>query len=92
MIKINDNLNKNCNFKESILIMDTAADQCTCGGSAWIVLHDTGKKAQCCGYLVGQKGATLPIVSAITCVEAEGHDPCLFPNESSLLSWKRGTD
>ena len=78
MIKINDNLNKNCNFKESILIMDTAADQCTCGGSAWIVLHDTGKKAQCCGYLVGQKGATLPIVSAITCVEAEGHDPCLF--------------
>ena len=76
--KIIYNLNENHSFEESILIMDTAADQCTCGGSAWIVLHDTGKRVQCSGYLVGQKCTPLPIVSAITCVEAEGHDPCLF--------------
>ena len=58
--------------------MDTAADQCTCGGSAWIVLHDTGEKAICNGYLVGQKGETLPIVSAVTCVEVKNNEPCLF--------------
>ena len=67
--------------KESILIVDTAADQCTCGGPAWTVLHDTGDKIQCNGYLKGNganEGPVLPLVSAITCVDVEGEDPYLF--------------
>ena len=37
------------NYKpsRSILIIDTAADQCTCGGNAWIVLDKTGEEIRC---------------------------------------------
>ena len=30
--------------RPSIIIIDTGADQCTCGGSAWIPVYDTGDK------------------------------------------------
>ena len=30
-----------------ILIMDTGADQCTCGGPAWVVLDSTGEEVRC---------------------------------------------
>ena len=43
------------------------------------MLHDTGLKVQCDGYLKGQgDGPVLPLVTAITCVELEGEDPILF--------------
>ena len=61
--------------------MDTAADQCTCGGPAWIILHDTGDKLQCNGYLKGEgnnQGPILPLVTAVTCVETEGEEPILL--------------
>jgi len=32
--------------EQSILIMDTGADQCTCVGNAWIQVHNTGEKVQ----------------------------------------------
>ena len=36
--------------------MDTAADQCTCGGPAWIVLEERGKSVIFNGYLKGNNG------------------------------------
>ena len=67
------------NNNNSILIVDTAADQCTCGGPTCKVLHDTGNKVQCNGYLrENEEGMILPLVTAITCVEIEGQEPILF--------------
>jgi len=63
------------------LIVDTAADQCTFGGPAWKILHDTGSKIQCNGYLKGddyENGPLLPLVSAITVVEIKDEDPFLL--------------
>ena len=63
------------------MIVDTAADQCTCGGPAWKILHDTGSKIQCNGYLKGdnyENGPLLPLVSAITVVEIKDEDPFLL--------------
>ena len=57
--------------KQSILIVDSAADQCTCGGPAWIMLEETGQEVRCNGYLKGKEGfhgPVLPIVNAVTCV------------------------
>ena len=60
---------------DSILIMDTGADQCTCGGSAWTVLEYTGEMVRCDGYIKdGSAGPTLPIVSAVTCVTPREND------------------
>ena len=56
---------------DSILIIDTAANQCTCGGLAWTILDLTGEEVRCDGYIKGKDrmtGPTLPIVSAATCV------------------------
>ena len=68
--------------QDSILIIDTGADQCTCGGNAWKVLHDTGEKVTCNNYIVTEKEQvplTLPIVSAMTCIVPED------PNEEPIL-------
>ena len=57
--------------------MDTAADQCMCGGPAWHVLNETGEKIRCNGYLKGKhvlNGPLLPLVSAITCVQVENEE------------------
>jgi len=76
--KINDVEKQN---DESILIVDTTTDQCTCGGTAWVILHDTGTKIQCNGYLKGQdsdEGPLLPVVTAVTCVVIDGQEPFLM--------------
>ena len=60
------------------MIIDTAADQCTCGGSAWIVLENTGQEVRCDGYIRGKNGTPgpiLPIVSAATCITPRDGDP-----------------
>ena len=60
--------------------MDTAADQCSCGGPEWVVVDVTDEEVICNGYLKGKKagpGSVLPIVSAITCL--------VVPNEESFL-------
>ena len=80
--KINDvNINKNELAQSSMLIMDTAADQCTCGGNAWIVTNVTGEEIQCNGYIKNDQkphGHTLPVVSAITCVKMNGSEPSFY--------------
>ena len=51
--------------------MDTTANQCTCGGTAWEILEKTGEEVRCDGYIKGENvmtGPILPIVSAATCV------------------------
>ena len=61
--------------------MDTAADQCTCGGPAWYVLNKNGENVKCNGYLKGQHkfdGPSLPLVSALTCVEIDNEEPILL--------------
>ena len=66
---------------ESILIMDTGADQCTCGGMAWIPVHDTGETVRCNGYYQGDgatKGPIVPIMSVVTCVNIPGEEPFLM--------------
>ncbi len=68
-------------IKKSILIFDSAADQCTCGGPAWIVLDTTGQEVRCNGYLKGENGFNgpiLPIVHAVTCAKIEGQEPILL--------------
>ena len=68
-------------LRQDILIIDTAADQCTCGGPAWSVLYETGEKVKCNGYMKGEfefSGPSLPLVSAITCVEVENESPFLL--------------
>ena len=66
--------------------MDTAADQCTCGGMAWVVLDETGDQVRCDGYLKGENqmvGPVLPIVSAATCVvQNEGESFILIVNQA----------
>ena len=55
MVKLRRNdFGENDKPSSSILIIDTAADQCTCGGSAWIVLDKTGEEIRCNGYLKGK--------------------------------------
>jgi len=55
--------------------MDTGADQCTCGGTAWTVLDYTGEMVRCDGYIRnGSVGPTLPVVSAVTCVTPKDND------------------
>ena len=99
------NVNSNRNTKlneielnnETILIVDSAADQCTCAGPAWKVLHDTGNKILCNGYLSNKEegeGQVLPVVSAVTCVEAEDgevflllvNQACYFEGENKWES------
>ena len=66
---------------QSILIMDTGANQCTCGGSAWIPAHDTGDKVQCNGYYQGvgaTEGPIVPILSVVMCAELQGEEPFLL--------------
>ena len=61
--------------------MDTAADQCSCGGPGWVVLDMTGENVTCNGYLKGNTSTTgtiLPIVSAVTCVTAPNEEPFLL--------------
>ena len=73
--------NNNTIVNNSILIVDTAADQSTCGGPAWTVIEDTGTTLQCSGYLKGDQiteAQKLPVVSAITCVEPDEGQPFLF--------------
>ena len=81
MNKINNN-DKNINEpNNSILIMDTGADQSTCGGKAWIQLFDTGEKVRCNGYYTGdkaQEGPIVPIMSLVTCIEVPGEEPVLL--------------
>ena len=74
----NEKLN---NINRSILIVDSAADQCTCGGPAWIVLEKTGQEVRCNGYLKGKNGfhgPILPIVNAVTCVDVPSQEPFLL--------------
>ena len=55
MVKLRRNeFHENDKPSSSILIIDTAANQCTCGGSAWIVLDKTGEEIRCNGYLKGK--------------------------------------
>ena len=57
--------------EDCVLIMDTGADQCTCGGAAWNILDHTGEEIRCDGYLKGQSGCigpTVQVVSAVICV------------------------
>ena len=64
-----------------MLIMDTAADQCTCGGSAWIITNVTGEEIKCNGYIKNNdenQGHILPVVSAITCVRLKDADPFIL--------------
>ena len=78
MDKININ---NTPTDESILIVDTAADQSTCGGPAWTVIEDTGTTLQCSGYMKWEQeneGKKLPVLSAITCVEVDNDEPFLI--------------
>ena len=66
---------------DSIIIFDTGADQCSIGGPAWTILHDTGDKVKCNGYLKGeyaQNGPVLPIVSGVTCVKQNDGDDFLI--------------
>ena len=61
--------------------MDTAADQCSCGGPGWVVLDMTGENVTCNGYLkenTSTIGTILPIVSAVTCVTAPNEEPFLL--------------
>lgn len=61
--------------------MDTAADQCTCGGDAWIVTDTTGENVRCNGYIKNNdnpNGFVLPIVSAATCVRMKNEDPFIL--------------
>ena len=79
-----------------ILIMDTGADQCTCGGPAWIVLDSTGEEVRCNGWMKGDEkiGRILPIVSAVTCVDMGNGDPfilvmhqaCYYDNPDQIES------
>lgn len=58
---------------KAILIFDTGADQCSIGGPAWSIVHETGDEVKCNGYLKGeyaQDGPVLPIVSGMTCVKS----------------------
>ena len=76
-----DNKRKSSDTKRSILIVDSAADQCTCGGPAWIVLEKTGQEVRCNGYLKGKDGfhgPILPIVNAVTCVDIPSQEPFLL--------------
>ena len=68
-------------MKKSILIVDTGADQTTCGGNVWIPLHDTGERVRCNGYYQGegsQEGPIVPIMSVVTCVDSPGMEPLLL--------------
>jgi len=61
--------------------MDTAADQCTCGGPAWVVLSKTGQEVRCDGYIKGKSqmvGPILPIVSAATYVMPRDSEPFIM--------------
>ena len=63
------------------MIVDSAADQCTCAGPAWKVIYDTGNRIMCSGYISGNEndeGKILPVVSAVTCVEMEGDEAFLL--------------
>ena len=56
------------------MIFDTGADQCSIGGPAWDIIHETGDQVKCNGCLKeenAQDGPVLPIVSGITCVRQE---------------------
>ena len=78
----NENLTTSAN---QILIVDSGADQCTVGGPAWVILHDTGNKIKCNGYLKGEskfEGPILPIVTAVTCVDINGESFLLMMNQT----------
>ena len=86
IIRRNKNNNKKylttkSSLRQDILITDTAADQCTCGGPVWYVLNETGERVKCNGYMKGEfeySGPSLPLVSAITCVELQDEPPFLL--------------
>ena len=66
---------------DAILIFDTGADQCSIGGKAWDIIHETGEEVRCNGYLKGeyaQDGPVLPIVSGMTCVNPPSGENFLF--------------
>ena len=77
---IHDNNTKNAN-KNSILIIDTGADQSTVGGNAWIKVYDTGNKIKCNSFYQGKdskEGPTVPVMLVITCMETPGEEPILL--------------
>ena len=82
MNKINNDDNNNRTSKNnSILIMDTGADQSTCGGSAWIPIFDTGERVRCNGYYQGKdakQGPIVPIMSLVTCIDNPNEEPVLL--------------
>ena len=61
--------------------MDTAADQCTCGGNAWEILEETGEEVRCNGYVKdpnNPSGRIMKIVSAATCVMPVNDQPFIL--------------
>ena len=80
--KINNfNGNNSELINSSMLIMDTTADQYTCGGNAWIVTNVTGEEIRCNGYIRNNKepqGHILPVVLAITCVQTKDSEPFIL--------------
>ena len=69
------------NNLDSILIVDSGADQCTCGGPAWVIIETTGEEVHCNGYLKGKSGVEgpiLPIVNVVTCVHLKDEEPFLL--------------
>ena len=80
----------NRNNDDCILIIDTAADQCTCGGEAWTVLDQTGDQVRCDGFIKGKDhmiGPILPIVTAATCVvQNDGNNFILIMNQACYYS------
>ena len=62
------------------MIVDSVADQCTCGDPAWVVFEKTGQEVRCNGYFKGKDGfhgPILTIVNAVTCVD--------IPSQESFL-------
>ena len=97
MVDIEDKINYNdATYNQSILIVDTAADQSTCGGPAWVVIEDTGKTLQCSGYIRDRQetgGRELPVVSALTCAEVDnGESFLILMNQACYYNYEGQTE
>ena len=67
--------------KSLILVMDTAANQCTCRGNAWIITNTTRDQVCCIRYIQHynkSNGHILPITSTATCVSLKGREPFIW--------------
>ena len=63
---------------DNILIFDSAADQCTGGGSAWDIAYYTNKSVNCYNYIKDNKNPivhTLPIAGAHTVISPPSGKP-----------------